>query len=240
METELSEGYIDLYEKLPERKKGIGYLREGVVNGKQIIIPALYDNYVFEVDIDNLQYSKKVFLKKGKGFSTIYRIDKWIWLFPFDEGEIIQWNSEDDTIIRHNIEKLVVLKKDSRNFLSAQKINNKLWIIPRFGNKVLSYDLVTRQLSNKNAFNSYYKNTGKELVGIAAEKVGQDILVLTERTDEIISFDSVKDEIKLINNEMPNPDWMEFMRNKVGKVVVSEKDVPLADYLDYICRRTSK
>ncbi len=235
MNQELTAGYVDLYQNLPGKKGGIGYLREGVVYKNQIFIPALYENNVFQLDIDNLQYVTKGFNRKGKGFSTICRVGDQIWLFPFDKGEIIQWNIREDMIIGHDVDCLIDFRKGSRNFLSAHLINNCLWIIPRLANKILTYDFAANQFSDKNAVNSYFAGIDRKLEGISDEIIGENILFLSSLIEEVILLDTGKDEIRLISNEMSEQDFLNFLRKKMGKVAVSEKDISLSRFLDFMC-----
>lgn len=236
MELEVTAGYVDLQAELIRKENGIGYLRDGTALGEQIVVPALYENVVFEIDIDNLKYIKKRIDKDGVGFSTVFKNENDVWLLPFDEGEIVQWNTVSNDIKRHNIAQLLTIKKGARNFLSVQKFDNKLWIIPRFGNRILSYNLSTNQFTNKNAVNTYFENVDKEWFGIADEKNGCDILILAALIDEIIRFNIEKDEIELIRNEMPRTDYLEFLNNKGKRMVIFEHDIPLNDYLEFICR----
>lgn len=235
MAVEQTVGYVDLYQKLSPKKEGIGYLREGVVYNEQILIPALYDNYIFELNSDSLQYSIKELNKAGKGFSTICEIENQIWLFPFDEGEIVQWNIENDSIIKHSISGLADFRKGSRNFLSTHFIDNKLWIIPRAANKILMFDYMKNEFSNKNMVNSYFENSGTELAGISADTVGENIVFLPTMSEKIIIFNTRKDEIRILDNEMPDDDFLHMLWERDGKFTVSEREIQLDSYIKFLC-----
>ncbi len=234
MEQELTAGHVNLY--AGKKEKGIGFLREGIIVEELLMVPALYDNFVFMVDINNLHYEKRAFVKSGTGFSTICEADKQIWIFPFDEGEIIQWNYNDGNTKKHEISGFLDFRKACRNFLSTERIGSKIWIIPRTGNRILSYDLDTNQFSNQNAVNTYFDNSEKRLIGIAEEVLGEKLLILTEQNDELILFDTEKDEIRLIDNEMSDIDYLDYLKNKKEKIVVFEKDIRLVNYLRFIYR----
>ena len=236
MEAELTSGYVNLHTELAVKNNGIGYFRDAIVSEKQIIVPALYENFVFEINIDDMSYSKKQIDKNGFGFSTLFKDQDEIWFLPFDEGEIVRWNKEKNKIQRFFIDNLFSYKKGARNFLSVQKFNDKLWIIPRYGNRLLSYDLVTKQFSNKNAVNQYFDCRNREVFGTAAEKNGQDIIFLPEQIDEILLFCPEKDEIKVVHNEIPGDDYLEFLNNRGEKIVTFEHDIQLSDYLEFICK----
>ena len=236
MEAELAADYVDLHTELMPKENGIGYLRDGIVLEEKIIIPGLYENSIFEINITDLEYEKIHIDKNGLGFSTIFKAQDEVWLFPFDEGEILQWNRQKNTIRRHCIEHLMALKKGARNFLSAQQCRDKLWIIPRYGSRILSYDFIENQFSNQNAVNRYFDSINKEVFGIADEKIGQDIIFLAEQIDELIVFCAEKDEVRVVNNDMQGADHLEFLKNEEKKLVVFEHEMLLSDYLDFLCR----
>lgn len=235
METESIIEMVDLYASLPEKTGGIGYFREGIIIEDRIVLPSLYDNIIFILNTFDFRYSMIEINKKGTGFSTICKIKNQIWLFPFDEGEIIQWDESSQEITKYNIDEIIDLRKNSRNFLSAWEVGNVLWIIPRLGNKVLSFNLVTREFSNQNAINTYFKSINLETFGVAAEKIGKKILFLTERVDELILFDVEQDSIAFIDNQMPDKDYLEYLDFEEDKIFIFERDIRLTSYLDYVC-----
>lgn len=236
MAAEQTVGYVDLYQKLPEKKDGIGYLREGVAYNGQILIPALYDNYIFELNSDSLQYSVRELDKAGNGFSTVCKVENEIWLFPFDGGEIIRWNIENERIIKYCITGLVDLKKESRNFLSAYFIENKLWIIPRFANKILMYDYMKNEFSNVNMVNSYFANLNRELAGISADAIGENIIFLSTMIEKIIIFNTKNDEMLMLDNKIPDDDFLDMIWEKNGKFMISEREIQLDKYIKFLCR----
>ena len=155
-------------------------------------------------------------------------------MFPFDEGEILRWNSENDTVIKNDIDDLVHFKKGSRNFLSAHLFDNKLWIIPRLADKVLLYDFAEEQFSDKNVVNSYFETENRELVGISDEALGENILFLTAATEHVIVFEPEKGKMSLINNELSDEDMLRLMWKSADRVVVSERDINMKNYLNFL------
>lgn len=235
MAAEQAVEYVDLQGQLPKINKGIGYLREGGLYGNQIFIPALYENCVFVLDADSMRYSAKRFNKGGKGFSAICIIGSQIWLFPFDDEEIIQWDCKNETVVKHNIKGLACLKKGSRNFLSAHLIGRKLWMLPRFADKVLAYDFDAGKFSDENEINSFFANSGKKLVGISAERVEDGILFLTSESESVIVLNTEKDEISLVDNDILENDILNMIWRKEKKLMVSEKDFQLENFLRFLC-----
>ncbi|MCI8461867.1 MAG: hypothetical protein HFG25_02790 [Lachnospiraceae bacterium] len=235
MDAEKTAGYLDLHRELSEKADGMGYFREGAVFEEKILVPALYENSVFEVDIENLRYSRKTFSNTGKGFSLIYRADSQIWLFPFDRGEIIIWDGKKEIVSRYNIDGFIRFKRNSRNFLAAYMMEGKLWIIPRMANKVLTFDFAEKQFYENNAVNAYFTGIDKEISGISSERLGENILLLTACTDRLILYNTLKDEIELIcNNWIPDDDFMRFLWKRRKMAVVSEKDICLRDFIKFV------
>lgn len=231
MEREQTAGYVDLQAQCTPKPDGMGYLREGILWDHQILVPALYENCVFEIDVDTLRYTRKEFVKEGEGFSTLCAAENEIWLFPFDEGRILQWNKGKNRTTEYTVDHLMKFVKGNRNFLSAGQVGDQLWIFPRLGSRVLSFDMTTGQFSDKNAVNTYLDQTQTALKGIAVEQVGQGFLFLTEGCEELLWFEPEKEQVTPVCNEISEAAYRAYCVWKKEPMLLYEKHVSLTDFL---------
>lgn len=232
MDEERMVGWVDLLANVSHSVSEIGYLRDGIVLENKIVIPAWFDNIVFEVDIEDLSVMMKRVEKKGCGFSTIYYEGDEVWLFPFEDEEIIIYNMKEKSRVSCNIAELMGGECKGRMFLDIHRIGTKLWIIPRIGGKVLSYDLLSRKFSNINAINDYFVEHDLEMIGISSASDGEKIFFLAEYCEGLLVFDAKSKVVDLKNNSIGALDFMKVLRRK-ERVLVEEEN-SLSVYLSLV------
>lgn len=237
METETVEDYIDLnsYMKKDKKTDSSAYMSEAILYNDKILIPLVYDNFILEVDLNNYNVVKRKVDKSGKGFSTICKVNNQIWLLPYDEGELIKWDCAAKKIKKYDVSAVFTFVSAQNNFLFATIKNNIVWIFPRVGNAVLSYDIKTEKLSNENVINAYFKSRGKNPGFMAADNCNENIVLLPIEVDECIVFDMHKESIELLINKFPEKEKAEILRmESKGKLRISEREISLQTYIDIV------
>lgn len=232
MDEERVVGCIDLLANVSHKVSEMGYLREGIVWENKIVIPAWFDNIVFEVDIEELSVTMRRIEKNGCGFSTIHYEGDEIWLFPFEDEEIIIYNMKEKNSVLCNIAELMGGKCKGRMFLDIHRIGTTLWIIPRIGGTVLSYDLLSKKFSNINAINDYFVKHDLEMIGISSVSDGDRLFFLTEYCEGLFVFDTKTNVVKLVNNSIGELDLMKVLMRK--ERVLIEEENSLSVYLTLI------
>lgn len=234
MEKETVENYVDLSPFIDEDEKtDRGYMREAILYDNRLLATATYDNFVFEINLDDLQVTKRKIERCGKGFSAIYKLDTQIWLLPFDEGEIVVWDIAKKTMIRHYVEQYFTFVREQRNFLFATMKNEKIWLFPVVGSAVLSYDIKTRTFSNQNDINRYFENIQKTPKFAAADVCGKDIILFAAEIHENLIFDTQNNKICLEKYDISAMELLTILEKKEEKIV-SETEFSLMDYLDFV------
>lgn len=237
METETVEDYIDLNPYMEKDKKPDNsvYMNEAILYNNKILIPIVYDNFVLEIDLNNYNVVKRKVDKSGKGFSTICKVNNQIWLLPYDEGELIKWDCATKKMTKYDVSAVFTFVPGQNNFLFAAIKNNIVWIFPRVGRTVLSYDMKTEELSNENAINAYFKTRGKNPGFMAADNCNENIVLLPIEVDECIVFDMHKESVEPLINHLSERETAEILRiESKGKLRISEREISLKTYIDIV------
>lgn len=237
MEKESVEDYIDLYPYAEDKEVADkGYMREGILYKNTLLAPAAYENFIFEIDLNDLHVTKRRIEKHGKGFSAIHELDGQIWLLPYDEGDIIVWDIAAEKKTVHCVDRFFSFVQGKRNFLSAAARNKRVWIFPIVGSAVLSYDCETGTFSNQNDINVFFESLKKTPKFVAADLNGNEITLLTAEIHENVIFDMEKGKMRLAECDISAVDLLEILDQKDEKLV-SETEFSLSDYLDFISLR---
>lgn len=240
MKTEKVEGIINLYSFQEEKNF---YFRDGILDKNKLIVPAIEENSIFEVNIETLQWKKKKIEKSEDGFSTICKVANSIWLMPRHKGAILQWDKQKNIIIEHEIEKLGFRYRPLEvNFHSAIYVNNKVWIFPFSGNMVLSFDLETGKMSKDNAVNRYLneidilsqpKGCRFRLVQMFSDCIY--LLCCYTGVGKLLIYNPKIDELQIFEeeNKISTIDYLEYLESQ-NIYIINEEDFILEDFIDFI------
>lgn len=207
------------------------YFRDAVLDEEQLIVPLLGKNTVFEIDTDNLQWTKRNVGDSGDGFSAICRGIDSIWLMPERQSAVLQWYRESGRIIVHEIQ-----KEGSRHqgFHSGHLIGKKIWVFPFRGNMVFSFDVETGEFMKENAINRYIRALQLETCAFRAVQVERErFYLLCFCADEWVRMIYDPERDKLEKAKLKCEVTYEELYKR-GIEVVDEKDFPLEKFINYL------
>lgn len=235
MRTEKIEKIVNLF----PYGEGKVFFREAILDRDKLIIPAFDDALIFEVNIENLQWSSRQIGQFKEGFSSICKDESSIWLLPKDRGPVLQWHRKNNTIVEHKIEnagfRYTPLKP---NFHSGIYLDDKVWLIPFYGNCVLTIDIKTGEISKDNTINRYLKTvqlTCGECKFRAGQIVSGNIHLLCSCTGELIIYNPRENKLDVgeKENKLSNSDYLGYLYTQ-NVQIAKEGDFFIEDLIDFI------